>query len=73
MTADWQILGMAMVITMNVAGLLTTRRTDPRFGECASSNHENGPILGNVLDLKTSKSKLKHLVREAPGEYGLEE
>ena len=54
-------------------GFLTTRRTAPRFGECASGNREDGPLLGNMLDLKARKSKLKHLVREAPCGYGLEE
>lgn len=46
---------------MDVARLLTTGRTDPRFCECASGNRQHGLDLGNVLDLKTSERKLKHV------------
>lgn len=72
-TADRQILGMPPVITMNVACFLTTGRADPRFRECASGNCQYGLDFGNVLDLKTSKRKLKHLLEEAPCGYCLGE
>jgi hypothetical protein len=50
---------------MDVARFLTTGRTDPHFCACASCNRQHGLNFGNVLDLKTSEWKLKHLLGEA--------
>ncbi len=58
---------------MNVACFLTTGRTGPRFRECASCNRQHGLTGGNVLDLKTSERKLKHLLGEASRGYCLGE
>ena len=58
---------------MDVARFLPTGRTDRRFCECASCNRQQGLDFGYVLDLKTSKRKLKHLLGETPRGYWLGE
>lgn len=56
---------------MDMARFLTTGRTGPPFRKCASCNRQHGRDFGNVLDLKTSERKLKHVLGEAPRGYCL--
>jgi hypothetical protein len=58
---------------MDAARFLTTGRTTPRFGEGTSCNRQQGLDFGNLLDLKTSECKLKHVLGEAPRGYCLKE
>src|SRR5581483_12059514 len=56
---------MPLVMTMDMARFLATGRASPRFRECASRNRQHDLTGGNVLDLKASECKLKHLLGDA--------
>jgi hypothetical protein len=58
---------------MDAARFLTTGRTSPCFGEGTSCNRQHVLDFDNLLDLKTSERKLKHVLGEASRGYYLRE